>query len=89
MSEEPISTKMINLCINTLNSDEKTPEEETLVYFTCNRLKNFKNWYEWKTGENKKIDQFMMQGMFGDPIHIIKIPKNATILHPYWQYTIP
>ena len=34
MLEEEISTEMIRLCINTLNSDAMTPEEEDLGYFT-------------------------------------------------------
>ena len=53
MSEEGISTKMIKLCINTLNSDAMTPEEEALGYFTQKKLKNLLRWKEWKAGEKK------------------------------------
>ena len=60
MSEEAISTDMIKLCINTLNYDAVTPEEEALGYFTRKKLKNLKNWNDWKAGEKKQIDQFMM-----------------------------
>ena len=30
----------------------------------------------------------MMQGMFGDPIYPVGLPKNAIILRPHWQYLI-
>ena len=71
---------MIKLCINTLNSDAMTPEEEALGYFTQKKLKKMFIWKEWKAGEKKQIDQFMMQGMFGDPIYPVGLPKNAIIL---------
>ena len=45
-------------------------------------------WKEWKAGEKKQIDQFMMQGMFGDPIYPVGLLKNATILRPHWQYLV-
>ena len=70
MSEEGISTEMLKLCINTLNTDAMTPEEEALGYFTRTKLKNLSTWKEWKAGEKKQIDQFMMQGMFGNPIYL-------------------
>ena len=88
MSEEEIPTGMIKLCINTLNSDVVTPEEEALGYFTRKKLKNLKNWNNWKAGEKTQIDQFMIQGMFGDPIHPIGLPKNAIILRLNWQYLV-
>ena len=56
MSEEGISTKMIKLYINTLNSDAMTPEEEALRYFTQKKLNNMSTWKEWKSGEKKQID---------------------------------
>ena len=43
MLEEAIFTEMIKLCINALNSNAMTPEEEALGYFTPNKLKNLKN----------------------------------------------
>ena len=38
MSEEAISTEMIKLHINTLNSDAMTPDKEALGYFTCKKI---------------------------------------------------
>ena len=53
MTEEGISTEMIKLCINTLNSDAMTLEEEALEFFTQRKLKNLSTWKEWKAGEKK------------------------------------
>ena len=39
MSPEAISSEMIQLCINTLNSDHMTKEEQALQYFTRKKLK--------------------------------------------------
>ena len=88
MSKEGISAKMIKLCINTLNSDTMTPEEEALGYFTQKKLKNLSTWKEWEAGEKKQINQFMMQGMFGDLIYPVDLPNNAIILPPHWQYLV-
>ena len=44
MPKEGISTKIIKLCINTLNSDAMTPEEEALGYFSHKKLKNLLTW---------------------------------------------
>ena len=88
MSEEEIFTKIIILCINTLNSDAMTQEEEALGYFTQKKLKNLLTRKEWKAGEKKQINQFMMQGMFGDPIYPIGLPKNIIILCLHWQYLV-
>ena len=41
LSEEAIPSEMIKLCINTLTSEHVTPEEQSLCYFTRNKLKNF------------------------------------------------
>ena len=81
MSKESISKKMIKLCINNLKSSAMTSEEEAFGYFTCKKLNNLNNWDKWKAGDKKQIDQFTMQGMFGDPIHPIGLPKNMIILH--------
>lgn len=34
ISEDVIPSKMIKICISTLNSDHMTPEEQSLGYFT-------------------------------------------------------
>ena len=73
---------MIKFSINTLNSNTINPKEDTLMYFTCKKLNNVKNWDEWKAGEKKQIDQSMVQGMFGDPINLIGLPRN-TIYHVF------
>ena len=39
MSESAIFSEMIQLCINTLNSDHMTKEEEALGNFTRKKLK--------------------------------------------------
>ena len=39
ISELAISSEMIQLCINTLNSDHMTKEEQALGYFTRKKLK--------------------------------------------------
>ena len=73
MLEEEISTEMINLCINTLNSDVMTPKEQALGQFTHEKLKNLKNQDEWKAGEKKQINQFMIQGIFGEVFRFLTI----------------
>ena len=80
MSEEAISSEMIKICINTLNSEHMTKEEQALGYFTRKRLKRLSTWQEWKDGETKQIEQFMMQKMFGNPIDPIGLPDSAVIL---------
>ena len=52
MSKSAISSEMIQLCINTLNSVNMT-KEETLGYFTRKKLKRLSTWLEWKEGETK------------------------------------
>ena len=39
MSEESIPSEMIKVCINTLNSEHMTKEEQVLGYFTRKKLK--------------------------------------------------
>ena len=46
MSPEAISSEMIQLCINTLNSDHMTKEEQALGYFTKKKLKKLSTWQE-------------------------------------------
>ena len=79
MSEEAISSEMIKVCINNLNSEHMTNKEQALKYFNRKRLKRLSTWQEWKNSESK-------QEMYGDPIHLLGLPKNAIILNPHWQY---
>ena len=91
MSPEVISTKMIQLCINTLSSDAVTPEEEALGCFTQKKLQRLSTWDKWKAGETKQIDQFHFQGMFGKPKYPNGpngITKSSIILCPHWQYVV-
>ena len=77
MSESAISSEMIQLCINTLNSDHMTKEEQALGYFTRKKLKRLATWQEWKDGETKQLNQFHQQKMFGeaiDPITLTEVP---------------
>ena len=46
MSESAISSEVIQLCINTLNSDHMTKEEQAFEYFTRKKLKRLATWQE-------------------------------------------
>ena len=58
MSEDAIPSEMIKVCINTLNLDFMTPEEQALGYFTRKKLKRLLTWDEWLAGEAKQLNQF-------------------------------
>ena len=88
MSEEAISSGMIKDCINTLNSEHMTEEEQALGYFTRKRLKRLSTWKEWKDDETKQIDQFMIQKMFCNPIYPFGLPDSTVILRPHWKYSV-
>ena len=88
MSEDAIPTEVIKLVITTLNSDAITPEEQALGYFTRKKLKKLSTWDQWLAGEEKQINQFMTQGMFGKPTDRAALPDNAIILRPHWQYLV-
>ena len=79
---------MIQLCINTLNSDHMTKEEQALVYFTTKKLKKLSTWKEWKDGESKRIEQFVTQKMFGAPKDTSNLPGLPVVLCPHWQYVV-
>ena len=85
LTEEEMPAEVIKLCINTLNSDHITPEEQSLGFYTRKKLKRLTNWNDWKAGETKQIKQFMDQGMFGDPIDpsVLPLPDGAVILCPH------
>ena len=80
MSEDAIPSEMIKVCINTLNSDFMTPEEQALGYFTRKKLKRLSTWDEWLAGEAKPLNQFHDQKMFGDPIDADTLPGSAVVL---------
>ena len=44
ISEDAIPSEMVGVCINTLNSDHITPEEQSLRYFPHKKLKTFSIW---------------------------------------------
>ena len=90
LSEETIPSKVIKMCIHTLNSDHITPEEQALGFYTRKKLKKLSNWNDWKAGETKQIEQFQFQRMFGDPIDPIAfpLPECAIVLRPHWQYAV-
>ena len=52
--QSDISTELIKLMINAIQSKETTPEEQALGYFTRRKLKTLNTWKEWKSGENNK-----------------------------------
>ena len=79
MSELAISSEMIQLCINTLNSDLMTKEEQALGYFTRKKLKRLATWQEWKNGETKELYQFYQQKMFGDAIDPITLTDSVIL----------
>lgn len=58
MSSEAIPIEMIQLCINTLASDEITPEEQALGCFTQKKLEKLLIWEEWKAQKKRHINQF-------------------------------
>ena len=84
MSESAISSEMIQLCINILNSDHMIKEEQTLGYFTRKKLKRLATSQEWKDGETKKLNQFYQQKMFEDAIDPITLTEAQNVLRPHW-----
>ena len=82
-----ISTELIELMINAIQSKETTPEEQALGYFTRRKLKSLNTWKEWKAGETQQIDQFTELQMFGEPILLDQKHKHI-ILRPHWQYNV-
>ena len=79
-SEDAIPTEMIKVCINTLNSDFMTPEEQALGYFTRKKLKRLSTWDEWLAGEAKQLNQFYDQKIIGDPIDADTLDGSAVVL---------
>ena len=88
MSEEVLLSDITKNCIDTLNSNGMTPEEEAQGYFIWKNLKTLKTWEEWKKRENKQINQFTMQDIIGKPSDPMGIPKNSIILILNWLYAV-
>lgn len=55
MNENTITTEMIKISINTLNSDHIIPEEQLLGYFTRKKLKRLTTWKKWKDRKAKQL----------------------------------
>ena len=79
---------MIQIAINTLQSDSITPEEAIIGHFTRRKLKKLLTWNEWKKGEHKQLNQFHDKKMFGSAIDPVTLPKDAIILRPHWNYVV-
>ena len=45
--------EMIQIAINTLQSNSITPEEAAIGHFTLRKLRKLSTWTEWKKGEHK------------------------------------
>ena len=78
--EDLVPTELIQVAINTINSDSITDEEKACGYFTRRKLKTLSNWKDWELAEHKQLDQFDKQQMFGDPIDAELLPRDAVIL---------
>ena len=66
MNEMERPTEMVvKIAIRTLTSDSVTSEEEAMGYFTRKKLQKLSNWEDWEKGEQKQLDQFYSQKMFG------------------------
>ena len=83
ITPEDISIEMIQIAINTLQSDSITPEEAAIGHFTRQKLRELSTWNEWKKGEHKPLNQFYDQKMLGDAIDPLTFPKDACILRPH------
>lgn len=59
MSEDTIPSKIIKICINTLNSDHMTPEQESLGHFTQTKLKKTCNMVEMLRHRNKSFQTIL------------------------------
>ena len=53
ISTKNVPIEMIQIAINTLQSDSITPEEAAIGHFTRQKLKKLSTWNDWKKGEHK------------------------------------
>ena len=88
ISIEDVPIKMIQVVINTLQSDSIKPEEAIIGHFTRRKPKKLLMWNEWKKSEHKQSNQFHDQKMFGSAIANVTLPKNAIILRPHWNFVV-
>ena len=86
-AEADLSTEMIELVINAIQSKATTTAEQALGHFTRRKLKSLTTWNEWEAGERKQLKQFHELQMFGNPITPPSDP-DTIILRPHWQYHI-
>ena len=88
ISTKDVPIEMIQIAINTLQSNSITPEEAAIDHFTRRQLKKLSAWNEWKKGKHKQLNQFHDQKMFGSAIDPVTLPKDAIILQPHWNYVV-
>ena len=88
ISTEDVPIEMIQIAINTLQSDSITPKEAVIGYFTSRKLKKLSTWNDWKKGKHKQLNQFYDQKMFGDVINPVTLPRSAVILQPHRNYVV-
>ena len=82
ITPEDVPIKMIQIAINSLQSDSITPEEAAIGHFKRRKLRKLSTWNEWKKGEHKQLNQCYDQKMFGDTIDPLTLPKDACIFRP-------
>ena len=88
ITPEDVPIEMIQIAINTLQSDSITLEEAAIGHFTWRKLRKLSTWNDWKKGEHKQLNQFYDQKMFGDAADPLTLPKDACILRPHWNYVV-
>ena len=81
ISTKDVPIEMIQITINTLQSDSITPKEAAIGYFTRWKLKKLSTWNEWKKGKHKQLNQFYYQQMFGDAFDPVTLPRNVNIFY--------
>jgi hypothetical protein len=52
---------------------------------TCVKLLKQHNWEEWQAVEFLQLDEYNMQGMFGNPV---MVDLDTTVFHSVWTYAI-
>ena len=62
------STELIHLTINDIQSNENTPEYQSLGNLTRRNLKRITIFHEWEQGKRKQLNHIHNLGMFGKPM---------------------
>ena len=84
LTEESVSTEMIQTVISSIASQSITPDEQALGKFTCRKLNTCTDiWDQWKAGERKQLNQFHDLEMFGVPV-LRPNGKNLVNLCSHW-----